>query len=1467
MSSIHGRQTGTLVSTAVDSSTVVDSNIPRRRVAEPHRIRRHGERLRLPGGVDFLPTADSFPLGTELMARPADDLAELLAGQRPVGAAIEIETSSAPRGAFDLTVPYDPALVADSGAQPSELVVVELDGDGSALRELRPHAVDVERGTLTVRAHGLSTFQPCTAGFTLLAPEVRFTATDEAVAYAGGEEIAVGGQVMDDEAVVALEGATAGTGWSSRGWFAFERVGVGTGDTPIRLRAERQGRPPYLCELVVRRSAPRKRVTRPLLYAAGDPAVSDAGDAYVATVLTETVGEVPVSFSGLRDLLAEMSRPYPNLMYFDVAADQWQRISLPPPRWIENEIARASIREIRRVMNLTVPIDNTVNESVRYLTALDRFLQTLQDSARVGASLVILSYVDYFSARHLAASPVTPCVPLSGDLLGVAYVLADAEGMVAALGNSVANGLERRHVPLKSDPNDRYRVQLSAGTLFFQEVDGERSGRRELVADHILCAGLSARRHPESGQPMILALAVPIEGSNASNRTELRLFQRQAPNQWRAETVSTALPIMDADLAVTADGTPWIVAAARPNPDDDLDGELYWLTRDGNGWQARELTWQLTGEESRSRRGMWPRVALDGEERPICAFSRLLDDRVVHMVATPGPGDVWTATQVLEATATNLSGVPAPALTNAFQPGAVGQSRAPYSHWAPAVSRHPEGGIYWAAGDGVLRLAEVDLQRQTQVLSRADVDRTTGFLPRFARRASGAPVLAFKDFWGAQTHVEGVDLPGAATIKWLDPGQGHVVPHRPEIPGPVPGRSHYTLSLADFAAAPGVTCQTLSSLIILLLFQPTVGRRAVRRLQINLFMGAVIDMRADAVAETVEITLRLDPGPATDERTPITSFTLRLTGDGEKSLVVMDAAGNPNGGACGIDQESWDDLADLFLDLDLDPRNLFPSNDDLEIQRVEMRGLRIDFGNEAAVGGQQGAISFQMTVPEMRAEGFHKDTGVDFTAEAVEPSTYGFTVAPHLIDGSVEWYVRSIAGRFGRVEVDTDTDFLTWVGVIGGLLTASPLVTSLIFVDPVLGTFATDLANEELARRNGPPFGGFATLLAELLAGYTQDQLDELEIPGEDAEIEAVFLESYGLNLFLRRPMPEELPPRSLPELVPSGALSFGAEVVDEGSAQRSVLVVNNGLLPAAIEALRLQSDDFAFETTPRTPFVVGVGDSVRVGLRFAPSGPPGGRTGRLEMAYNGGQLQTLDLLGEALPPPHPRLRYQPLAVQFGLVPVGQEGRRTVVLDNEGGAPAELGIQIQATAANAGVFRFGGIHPQVLGPGERGEVELIYRPTAASGVLQQANLQIDSNDPALPRIDIPLTGQAVAPQLLVQPDVVAFNDSPLADVLPPGLGSVRAFVIYNTGTDSLTLAASTFEVRESAGGPISSHYQLQDADDNPMPVADRVLAAGATLSVYALFRPLTAEDHPALVVVDAGPAGRVEVQISGRGVT
>jgi hypothetical protein len=92
--------------------------------------------------------------------------------------------------------------------------------------------------------------------------------------------------------------------------------------------------------------------------------------------------------------------------------------------------------------------------------------------------------------------------------------------------------------------------------------------------------------------------------------------------------------------------------------------------------------------------------------------------------------------------------------------------------------------------------------------------------------------------------------------------------------------------------------------------------------------------------------------------------------------------------------------------------------------------------------------------------------------------------------------------------------------------------------------------------------------------------------------------------------------------------------------------------------------------------------------------------------------------------------------------------------------------------------------------------------------------------------------------------------------------------IYNVGIAPLTMAGSSFQVLEAGGGQVSSHFEILGAAGQPFPQNDLQLNGGAFQSLSVQFRPVTAGDRAARIVITPTDQAEppVTVPISGQGV-
>lgn len=331
-------------------------------------------------------------------------------------------------------------------------------------------------------------------------------------------------------------------------------------------------------------------------------------------------------------------------------------------------------------------------------------------------------------------------------------------------------------------------------------------------------------------------------------------------------------------------------------------------------------------------------------------------------------------------------------------------------------------------------------------------------------------------------------------------------------------------------------------------------------------------------------------------------------------------------------------------------------------------------------------------------------------------------------------------------------------------------------------------------------------------------------------------------------------------------AINFGLVQVGQ-QVTRNVLVTSYGTAP-----LRFRVDPPASQTPfqwsgdgPNSWRSLPPGEAQIIAIRYTPTAV-GTHSSSVVIASDD-ETVSVSLFGEGVPGPQPEIRTIPRQLSFGVVNVGTTATLQLTLANDGAAPLKIN-----TAAIEGpdrkLFALPGPAPTVIKAGQAAVLAVSFTPAAAVAGGHRSTLVIESNAGNDPRLEVSLFGTGAISNLRVVPDQIAFNPSPLAPTLPPGLGSQRGFNIYNVGTVALTIAGSSFQVLEAGSGQVSPHFQLLDAAGQPFPQNDLRLNAGAFQALSILFRPIAVGDHAARIEITPTDQAElpVTVSISGQGV-
>jgi hypothetical protein len=225
-----------------------------------------------------------------------------------------------------------------------------------------------------------------------------------------------------------------------------------------------------------------------------------------------------------------------------------------------------------------------------------------------------------------------------------------------------------------------------------------------------------------------------------------------------------------------------------------------------------------------------------------------------------------------------------------------------------------------------------------------------------------------------------------------------------------------------------------------------------------------------------------------------------------------------------------------------------------------------------------------------------------------------------------------------------------------------------------------------------------------------------------------------------------------------------------------------------------------------------------------------------------------------------------PRQLSFGVINVGATATLRLTLANDGAAPLKISA-VRIEGPDFKLFELAGPAPALIQVGQTALLPVRFTP-AGAGAGRQATLVIESNARNSPRLDVGLSGAGAAAGLRVDPAQIAFNPSPLASTLPPGLGSQRGLMIYNVGAAVLTIVGSSFRVLDAGSGQVSPHFTILGPGGQPFPQNNLQLNAGAFQSLSVLFRPVAVGDHAARIRITPTDQAEppVTVSISGRGV-
>lgn len=307
--------------------------------------------------------------------------------------------------------------------------------------------------------------------------------------------------------------------------------------------------------------------------------------------------------------------------------------------------------------------------------------------------------------------------------------------------------------------------------------------------------------------------------------------------------------------------------------------------------------------------------------------------------------------------------------------------------------------------------------------------------------------------------------------------------------------------------------------------------------------------------------------------------------------------------------------------------------------------------------------------------------------------------------------------------------------------------------------------------------------------------------------------------------------------LLNPASISFGQVAVGK-QAMQSVSVSNNGTTALNITQVKLSNTQFSM-TGMSTPMPLAVGQTASFSVAVNPTAA-GNLSATLTATGDSGSNPVVVNLSATAVSSQPQLSVSSTSIDFGSVVSGQKSTSNLVLSNLGTAD----LTISALAVTGAGFAISGVStPKTISAGQSAQAVATFSPTATGSA--SGNINITSNDPANPTMNVPLTGTGTQAGLTISP--ASFNFGSVVD----GQTKSQSFTVTNSGTAPLTIAQLSVT---------GSGYNVGGL------VTPATLAAGGATTFSVLFAPTTAGSLAGTVsVMSNAPNSPTAVPLSGTG--
>jgi hypothetical protein len=278
------------------------------------------------------------------------------------------------------------------------------------------------------------------------------------------------------------------------------------------------------------------------------------------------------------------------------------------------------------------------------------------------------------------------------------------------------------------------------------------------------------------------------------------------------------------------------------------------------------------------------------------------------------------------------------------------------------------------------------------------------------------------------------------------------------------------------------------------------------------------------------------------------------------------------------------------------------------------------------------------------------------------------------------------------------------------------------------------------------------------------------------------------------------------------GSISFGV-VAPGSSAEVPLQLSNAGFGNIALQLAGVTSGHPDVRVQLPAQAALGPGQTLELPVRFGPEAEAYVQT-ELVLTASPGYVKPVKVSVEGTSLTTPRLALKPSsAIDFGEVKKGAQRLIPLVLMNQGGAALTVSSVQVVDASGAVTVQVPSATPFTLAPLEK--VTLQLRVQGAEAGLVDARLQLGSDDPLTPDLELAVTGTITEPRLGLTPQALDFGNVPVGWVL------TEPVELRNTGYGKLTVkhitlvagSSSLFTLTQLPALPLSLEREGRTAVD------------------------------------------------------